>query len=141
PCKAETRRHLVGLVEARVVVPAQPQIEGELGEHLPVVLEEKPVIVVAEMNPVCLGRQAAFVQQKKKSGVNGPKLTEIGDRSEELVVLNIILNAVDLCTDEIPTPFERMAIPGLRQSSPEISVELIDVSRREARAKGELCNV
>src|SRR4030095_9567893 len=82
PCKADSWGNLLCLMEPRVIIPPQTQIQRELRENLPVVLQEQPIVIVANVNFVGLRRKAAFRQQKEEAGIDRAELSEIIDGGE-----------------------------------------------------------
>ncbi len=141
PGEAQAGRDLFGFSKARIIVPADAKVQGQLGKKLPVILKENSVVVVAKMNFVGLRRKPAFGEQEEEPGVDGAKLRVVGHGGKELVGLNIVLDAIHTRVHKIPTPLDGVAAPGFRDAGAESPVELIDVTRSQQGTKGNLAEV
>ncbi len=135
PGKAEPRGNIGGGFEPRIVVPAYPQVEGQLPDYLPVVLQIQPVVIVAEADLVSLRRLAPNCIEREQTGINRSELRKVVERREYLIGFQVGFDSTHLGAQEIPTQLEAVASEVFAQADARGAVLLIEVRGRQEGTK------
>ena len=106
PGHADARREVCLVREARIVVPAQAQVECEFSGNLPVVLYKESVVVIPQAHLVVLRSGSRLQGNQVQSRIDRAKLGKIGLGGKELGEEVVRLRAVDSCVLIIPSKFQ-----------------------------------
>src|SRR5215472_16984546 len=78
PGEAYARGEVVLLVERRIIVPAEAGVDRQIVPYLPVILNPKAVVIVAQLDLIGLWSKAADGGQEEKPGVDRAELHVVG---------------------------------------------------------------
>src|SRR6185369_9154983 len=77
PREADARREVFLRHKLRVVIPAHAEVQRQVRQKLPIILDEERVVVVAQMNLVGCRCQSTRGGDCKEPGVEWSKLDEV----------------------------------------------------------------
>src|SRR5207237_3303713 len=133
PGKAQARRKIGAIWKARVVIPADSQVQRQFLRDAPVVLEKPGIIVIAQPDQVIRRGRAAHRPQTVNARVDRPELAKVGHSGEQLIQNVAGLHAVDEGALEVPAELDSMPPDDAIQVGSGGGIFLIEAEWREAR--------
>src|SRR5215208_3570755 len=103
PGETDARRDVFFVLERRVVIPTQSQIQRKVPVELPIILREDRMVVIPQMNFVGVGRKSSGSGYSEEAGVDWTKSKKVIHCREQLKILNLRFHAVNFCTQKVPT--------------------------------------
>src|ERR1700739_1828268 len=108
PSNTQTRRKIRLVGKARVIVPTQAGVHGDLGSQSPVILYEYAVIVVMHFHKIVLGRCSTLQSNQIDARIDWSKGVEIVDGRKELCEKVVGLRSVHVGMFVVPAKLDEV---------------------------------